>query len=163
MLALVLGLSGCAPYQWMPQRVMPQATQPVIPLGHKVDMNNSGLVLAKLNTQYSEWAGVPHRTGGMSKKGVDCSALVYITFKQRLGLELPRSAAAQARVGEAVAKDALRPGDLVFFRTQWINRHVGIYLGEGKFMHVSSKRGVMVSRLSDYYWVDRFSGGRRVR
>lgn len=151
---LVLAVGACAPYQGKAELA--------VPLGHRVDLNNQSAVQAKLNSQYRSWAGTPHRTGGMSKAGVDCSALVYMTYREALGYELPRTAALQSRLGISVAKSQLRPGDLVFFRTRVVAKHVGIYLGDGKFMHVSSKRGVMISGLDDYYWKDRFSDARRL-
>ena len=155
LIVVCLLASGCA-------SVQPAAR--IQPLGHKVDLNNAGIVKNNLYRQYKSWAGVPHKDGGMTKKGVDCSAFVYLTMREQLGVEIPRTSKLQAEVGTRVRKkSALRPGDLVLFRTQFVSRHVGIYMGDGKFLHVSSKKGVKVSGLEDYYWADRFSQGRRLQ
>ncbi len=135
----------------------------VIKTGAKANLAAEAQVAATLREQHRQCAGVPHKTGGMSPKGVDCSGLVYITYKEKFGIVLPRSSSLQKTVGVEVAKAQLRPGDLVFFRTQLINRHVGIYMGEGEFMHVSSKRGVMISRFTDHYWKGRYVTARRVQ
>ncbi len=135
----------------------------VIKTGAKANLAAEAQVAATLREHYRQWAGVPRKSGGMSPKGVDCSGLVYITYKEKFGIELPRSSALQKTVGVEVAKAELRPGDLVFFRTQLINRHVGLYMGKGEFMHVSSKRGVMISRFTDHYWKGRYVTARRVQ
>ncbi len=109
-------------------------------------------VKAALYDQFREWRGVRYRPGGLSKSGVDCSSFVYLTYWQRFGIELPRTTRYQSRFGRRVSQKRLRPGDLVFFKTGWFRRHVGIYLEGDRFMHVSSKKGVMQSNLDDPYW-----------
>lgn len=109
-------------------------------------------IKAALYAQYREWQGTPYRYGGTSKRGVDCSGFVYITFRQEFGKTLPRTTAAQSRLGYSVSRDALRAGDLVFFHTGSRTRHVGIYIEDGYFLHASSSNGVMLSSLSDPYW-----------
>ncbi|MEI6860228.1 MAG: NlpC/P60 family protein [Shewanella sp.] len=101
---------------------------------------------------HHEWKGTPYRYGGMSKRGVDCSALVYLAYKDILGRELPRTTAAQKNLGSQVDKVNLKTGDLVFFKTGWSTRHVGIYLGDSKFLHASTSQGVMISTLNNSYW-----------
>src|SRR5690606_32354299 len=98
------------------------------------------------------WKNVRYKPGGMSRDGVDCSGFVYLTYDSRLGLKLPRSTDAQSTLGTAIATHELMPGDLVFFRTGKAQRHVGIYLEDGKFLHASTEKGVMISRLDDPYW-----------
>lgn len=102
-------------------------------------------------SHYKEWRGTRYRLGGLSKAGIDCSGFVYLTFLDRLGLELPRSTHFQSQKGKDVARNQLQTGDLVFFRTGRYN-HVGIYLEDGKFMHSSTKSGVRISSLSNSYW-----------
>jgi cell wall-associated NlpC family hydrolase len=108
--------------------------------------------------------GVPYKGGGTSpERGFDCSGLVRYVYGLR-GIELPHSAAAMARTLAKVSPSRMRPGDLVFFRTT--NRtysHVGIYIGDGRFVHASSSRSgvVMVSDMSEWYWKKRFLGARR--
>jgi len=109
--------------------------------------------------------GVPYRRGGNSAEtGFDCSGFVRAMYDQTVGLVLPRRAAEQAAVTQPVANADMKPGDLVFFNTmRRAFSHVGIYVGEGKFIH-SPKPGaqVRVESLSGSYWQRRFQGARRV-
>lgn len=109
--------------------------------------------------------GVPYRYGGDDPaRGFDCSGLVRHVFRSALGMDLPRRAEEMGRIGEAVERDALAPGDLVFFNT--LGRpfsHVAIYIGEGRFVHAPAARGrVRVEALEQRYWQARFNGARRV-
>jgi len=106
--------------------------------------------------QLKEWRSVPYQFGGMSRKGLDCSAFVYLTFRDRLGIELPRDTRYQSRIGRVVEKSELQPGDLVFFQIDRHTRHVGIYLEDRKFMHVSFQKGVTLSSLDNAYWAKRY-------
>jgi cell wall-associated NlpC family hydrolase len=112
-----------------------------------------------------EFLGVPYRRGGSDAlHGFDCSGFVRTVYEQTLGLVLPRNASAQAAATEKVDKADLQPGDLVFFNTmRHAFSHVGIYLGEGKFIH-APKPGeqVRIESLSLAYWAKRFNGARRV-
>jgi cell wall-associated NlpC family hydrolase len=81
--------------------------------------------------------GAPYRYGAAGPKAFDCSGLVYWSFKQA-GVDLPRTSRAQSRVGKPVSRDNLRPGDLVFFYKPV--SHVGIYIGDGKIVHASTKK-----------------------
>jgi len=112
--------------------------------------------------QYREWKGTRYRSGGLSKKGVDCSGFVLLTYRDHFGITLPRSTKEQAREGDKVSKKSLRPGDLVFFKTGFTTRHVGIYVGQGTFLHVSSKQGVAMSSLDSSYWSKKYRLARRV-
>ena len=110
--------------------------------------------------------GSPYRLGGMSPEtGLDCSGFVGHVFRQALGIVLPRDSRAISQAARPLTQAELLPGDLVFFNT--LNRafsHVGIYLGDDRFVHAASSRSgaVMVSNLSDRYWRERFDGARRV-
>lgn len=109
--------------------------------------------------------GSPYRLGGTSPEtGLDCSGFVGLVFKQTLGVLLPRTSAAISEVAQTLAQNELQPGDLVFFNTlRHAFSHVGIYLGDNRFVHAANSRGgVMVSSLNDHYWHDRFDGARRV-
>jgi len=111
------------------------------------------------------YLGVPYRFGGASPRtGFDCSGLVNHVFRQAFGLSLPRSAREIARNGAAVARGELLPGDLVFFNTRgFLNSHVGIYLGDSKFVHAPNARGrVRIDDLDDTYYRTRFNGARRI-
>lgn len=111
--------------------------------------------------QYQEWRGTRYRSGGMSKNGVDCSGYVHLTFKERLGLDVPRSSTALVQTGDPIDKAELQTGDLVFFRTGR-TRHVGIYLDNGQFMHASSRKGVTISSMQKGYWASRWWTARRI-
>ena len=109
--------------------------------------------------------GVPYRRGGISvETGFDCSGFVRAMYQQTVGLVLPRRANEQAAATQKVDKKDLQPGDLVFFNTmRRAFSHVGIYMGEGKFIH-SPKPGadVRVEDMGMGYWQSRFDGVRRV-
>jgi len=115
-------------------------------------------------TQALAQLGIPYRWGGTTPRtGFDCSGLVKYVFQTALGIELPRVSRDQARRGQPVERQELTPGDLVFFsrRGQVIN-HVGIYLGDGRFVHAPrTGRDVTISNLSGY-WYQRFLRARRV-
>ena len=109
--------------------------------------------------------GVPYRRGGNSgETGFDCSGFVRAIYEQTVGLVLPRKADDQAAVTQVIERQELQPGDLVFFNTmRRAFSHVGIYVGEGKFIH-SPKPGqqVRVEDMGGSYWQRRFDGARRV-
>ena len=110
--------------------------------------------------------GISYRRGGNGPEsgGFDCSGLVKKVFGVSIGLDLPRTSAEIAKVGDKVSKDELVAGDLVFFNT--MNRafsHVGIYLGNNRFLHSPSAGGaVRVENMDITYWRKRFNGGRRL-
>ncbi len=109
--------------------------------------------------------GVDYRFGGNTPdSGLDCSGLIRYVFQQATGLSLPRSAREQARVGESVSKDQLQPGDLVFFNTRRFQfSHVGLYIGDNRFIHAPSSGGaVQVVSLDNAYWQKAFNGARRI-
>ncbi|WP_371929804.1 C40 family peptidase [Uliginosibacterium sp. 31-16] len=110
--------------------------------------------------------GVRYRFGGNGPDagGFDCSGLVRKVFGDALGLNLPRTAAEMARLGDKVGTQDLKPGDLVFFNTmRRAFSHVGIYLGDNKFLHAPAKgSAVRVEAMDQSYWLKRFNGGRRL-
>lgn len=110
--------------------------------------------------------GTAYKYGGRSAdSGFDCSGFVAHVFRQAAGLALPHNARAISQNGAQVSKTELKPGDLVFFNTlRRAFSHVGIYLGDNRFIHASSSSSgdVMVSDLSEKYWSKRFNGARRL-
>lgn len=111
------------------------------------------------------YLGKPYSYGQSSLQGgFDCSGFVLSLFQRTLGHTLPRTAAEQARATQAIAKKELRPGDLVFFNTMRRQfSHVGIYIGEGRFIH-SPRAGsrIRVESMEKAYWQSRFNGARRI-
>lgn len=113
-----------------------------------------------------EFLGVPYRRGGTSAEtGFDCSGFVKAMYEQTIGKILPRRAEQQAAATQTIARDELQPGDLVFFNTmRRAFSHVGIYIGDGKFIHAPKPGAqVRVESMSISYWARRFDGARRVK
>jgi hypothetical protein len=108
--------------------------------------------------------GAPYRLGGVSRDGIDCAGLVRVAY-QTLGFTLPHTAGEQFEEGVEVSLGEMQPGDLVFFRDTYKQgiSHVGIYIGDGKFIHAAStKRGVVMTSLSANYYLSRFAGAKRL-
>ena len=167
-LALALGLlSGCASLgdrdatpgesASEPRALASDRTSDAVPLDLRADdvlMQAMGLI------------GTPYRFGGTTpQRGFDCSGFTSYVFRESLGLELPRTANDQfAAAGRPVDKAALSAGDLVFFR-QGRGRidHVGIYVGEGRFIHSPSRGGrVRIDALAAPHWTRSFQGAKRI-
>jgi len=109
--------------------------------------------------------GIPYKWGGTTPEtGFDCSAFVQFVFRQATGLVLPRSSFDQIHQGKSVMLDELQPGDLVFFNTMRARfSHVGIYVGENRFIHAPSRgKTVEIVNLNDSYWQKRYNGARRL-
>jgi cell wall-associated NlpC family hydrolase len=109
--------------------------------------------------------GVRYRWGGNTPdSGLDCSGFVRYVFQDTLGMTLPRRAEEMSRVGEEVTVSDLKPGDLVFFNTMRRSfSHVGIYIGDNKFVHSPSTGStIRVDDMEDGYWEKRFQGARRI-
>lgn len=118
---------------------------------------------ASLDATVARYEGTPYRYGGTTSRGFDCSGFLQVLFAEAYGLSLPRTTRSQARAGREVERRDLQRGDLVFFRIDSKGtRHAGVYLGEDRFAHASSSRGVMISELSMSYWQQRFWTARRV-
>ena len=123
-------------------------------------LSGTRLIAEKLTRGAMRFLGTPYVFGGTSVYGFDCSGFVQHVFAM-FGIHVPRTADAQYYAGYSVHGHVSR-GDLVFFQTYAPGvSHVGIYLGDGKFVHASS-HGVMVSSLSDSYWRVRYLGAKRL-
>ena len=135
-LLLLAGLSGCA---------STPSESTALPVVHRPVLD---IAISEL--------GAPYRYGGSTPRGFDCSGLVYYAY-YKAGIRVPRSTTAQYRHARPIALMNLQPGDLVFFRTAHRSvSHVGIYAGEGRFIHAPSRgRVVSYDSLNDPYWKKR--------
>jgi cell wall-associated NlpC family hydrolase len=128
--------------------------------------NAFGGKASELVMQAMGFLGVPYKKGGTSEeKGFDCSGFVRYMYEKSVGLVLPRRAEEQAKVTEEISRSELKPGDLVFFNTlKRTFSHVGIYVGDGKFIHAPRPgKAVRVDDMREAYWQQRFNGARRVQ
>ncbi len=132
----------------------------IVRAGDKLGDKAGELVLSAMN-----FLGVPYKRGGQNDQGFDCSGFTRHIFESKVGLVLPHRAEQQARDLnlQSVKRDELQPGDLVFFNTmKRAFSHVGIYMGEGKFIHSPRTGGqVRVEDMQTPYWTQRFNGARR--
>jgi cell wall-associated NlpC family hydrolase len=139
--------------------LLPQSAAPLV---QNMRERASDLVLSAM-----DFLGVPYRRGGSSAEtGFDCSGFTRHVFERTLGLVLPHRADEQAQSSglQKVERDELKPGDLVFFNTlRRTFSHVGIYVGDGKFIHAPrTGQSVRVEDMREAYWTRRFTGARRV-
>ena len=148
-----------------PQPASPQPAPAVSPLTVPEPPGTIASLLAKAKT----YLGTVYRYGGMSPKGFDCSGFVSYVFSS-VGVDLDRSSGSQARQGEPIDLAHIQPGDLLFFSTRGMRKgisHVGIYLGEGQFIHASSwggrgKNCVKFGELASKYFAERLVSARRM-
>ncbi len=122
---------------------------------------------AAIIREAERWIGTPYRYGwSQRRKGTDCSGMVMVIYQEKAGVRLPRNSAGQQQFCQPLQRSELQPGDLVFFSPSTRRRrvsHVGIYIGNDRFIHASASRGVMVSELSQRYFDTHFHSAGRVR
>ena len=137
-----------------------ELAQAALRLDMDIDMDDNH----RLYIESAHWIGVPYRSGGTTRRGVDCSGFVVVTMRDRFDLQLPRETKQQASIGTQIDKDELLPGDLVFFKTGSGQNglHVGIYDTNNQFIHASTSKGVMRSSLDNVYWQKNFWQARRI-
>ena len=156
---LNLILAGCASQSLRPPEAETEPAAATAPVVNATDRASSVAMQALAHL------GTPYRAGGLSPRtGFDCSGLVAYVYRQGAGLALPRNTFDLRRLGEPVERAALRAGDLVFYNTQRREySHVGIYLGEDRFIHAPASGGeVRVEDLRAGYWMRRYDGARRI-
>lgn len=130
---------------------------------HTISPNNTQDPFKKIIIEKSkEWLGTPYRYGGRDHSGIDCSAFVQNVFKET-GIELPRTAQHQFEFSTMISRSKAEIGDLVFFRKTKKITHVGIYMGDDKFIHSSTSNGVIFSSLNDTWYSDHFHSIGRIK
>ena len=127
-----------------------------------VEQSYSNEIQNALLAHYSSWAGTRHKLGGTGVNGVDCSSFIQTLFQDKFQLQLPRSSREQMTMGDRVDIAELQSGDLLFFRTGPTRRHVGVYVGNNQFLHVSTRAGVEIAKLFSPYWQRHFITARRI-
>jgi len=125
-------------------------------------LNLRPAVTEDLREYFSSWQGTRYRYGGLSRKGVDCSGFTLLTYRELFGKNLPRTVKGQVKKGTKISKSSLQAGDLVFFKTGLLQKHVGIYLEDDLFIHASRSKGVMISNMKDIYWQARYWQAQRL-
>ena len=164
----------------MPRKALVQAiaaltiTSAVLPVSTAVradELERPGLLqrytvnIQDLVIKGLEFVGVPYRRGGNTvESGLDCSGFTRLVFLDSNGIDLPRTAAEQSQMGTRVSMEELKPGDLVFFNTmRRANSHVGIYLGNDQFVHAPKPGAeIRVENMHQAYWVNKYTGARRL-
>jgi len=112
--------------------------------------------------EFNVWKGTPYRMGGNTMRGIDCSGFVKHIYNKLFSLDVPRSSREFMSTGQRIDKDELKPGDLIVFSPRSYPRHVGIYIGNNKFIHASRNRGVSMADLDQRYWKRAFRMARRL-
>jgi len=129
---------------------------------HASKEKKSNWIASALSKEYKRWHGTPYKYGGSTRKGIDCSSLMQIIYRDAFGLKIPRTTTNQAKIGYRVDKRSSREGDLVFFKTGYRTKHSGVIIKKDKFIHSSTKHGVIVSSLNNPYWKSKYWQTRRV-
>ncbi len=119
----------------------------------------------KLVSEAKKWLGTKYKYGGHSRKGTDCSGFVMEVYLKVCDVKLPRSSKDQQAFCKKIKKSQLKVGDLVFFATGKKGKvsHVGIYIGNDEFIHASTSKGVVISKLSQNYYVRTYHSSGRIK
>ena len=161
-LILALFIASCAPLRPLaPKSASPYRVPPNVPSA-RVDYSAESITgIEAWDNVLKPWLGTPYMSGGASKSGTDCSGFVSSVYLEKEGMYIPRTTVDEYKMGKIVSKGDWVIGDLVFFGEKSKVNHVGIYVGNGNFIHASTSRGVMISPLSDAYWEPKYIGARR--
>lgn len=160
LIVLVVSLSSCR--SKAPRLDYKALAHASILLGVDIDMKDNH----QLYIEAAKWIGVPYKGAGDTKRGTDCSGLTCQIYREVYHKRLERSTDKQKKETTKVSRRNLQEGDLVFFSSRNSGRkvaHVGIYLKNGKFIHASTSRGVIVSHLDEPYYSKHWISGGRVR
>lgn len=113
----------------------------------------------KLVEEAMTWLGTPYRYGGQDYSGTDCSGLTMKVYHKALGIKIPRNSAEQQRFCKSINRKSLNAGDLLFFctgRDKTRVSHVGLYIGDGRFIHSSASKGVIISHIDERYYATKY-------
>jgi murein DD-endopeptidase / murein LD-carboxypeptidase len=169
-LLLLLLIVGCTP---MPRFTNPPGNAPLekpreteeqpkplekpVPTLSRIDINKMDHIIAG-------YMATPYERGGSGVLGLDCSGFVYVVYRDYDGTRLPLTVQTLYRLDDRVDQDDLSYGDLVFFRTDGRKvTHVGIYIGQSKFVHASESRGVVIDDMSSDTFASEYAGARRIK
>lgn len=155
LLVTALALSGCS----TPPKQRTAVTKQSLLFPKSAKQNK---LHRQLSRHYEYWKRTPYKLGGTSRRGIDCSGFVQVTYREVFDKTIPRSTELQGKAGHSVSRKNLKLGDLVFFRTGRRQRHVGIFIGNNQFMHASTSRGVMLSKLNSPYWKKHYWKAKRI-
>jgi cell wall-associated NlpC family hydrolase len=150
---------------WAQEEQKQESASALNSLGNLSSLSSFTDRAANLAIEAMSLIGIHYRRGGTTpENGLDCSGLVRYVFRTNRGADLPRTSAEMSKLGEHVDQKDLQPGDLVFFHTlRHAFSHVGIYLGDNKFIHAPSAGGkVRIESMDLSYWKNRFNGARRI-
>ncbi len=161
LIAIVILIFGCPAKPRQVYRPQPVIQKKKTALPAPVNYSSSR-IRAKIMNEFSHWKGTPHKMGGYSKRGIDCSGFTHYIYAKLFYLNVPRSTKKFLTAGVKIKKSRLQPGDLVMFRPHSYPRHIGIYVGNNKFIHASTSKGVMMSDLDNPYWKKHYKMSRRI-
>ncbi|MFQ5677731.1 MAG: C40 family peptidase [bacterium] len=164
---LLFGLTRCVGLRPNPKYNEPSSSEKRAPdsdngNGHAISRGSN--FESKLADAIESYLGVPYKFGGATRSGMDCSGFVSIVYTEAVGMTLPHRARSMFKMGRPVERNRLQMGDLVFFENieNYGVSHVGIFVGDGRFAHASTSRGVVISDLSQDYYRERYVGAKRV-
>ena len=154
----LLWSGGCVSY---PRYRTGSAEMPAQATNRKVDFSTADHV--RMGLIIESYLGKPYAGKSEYDPGIDCSLFTKEVYRRYNKTDLPRKSGDQASTGRSIARNLLRYGDLVFFKTVGSRiSHVGIYVGYDRFAHASTSNGVIISSLKEKYWAQRYAGARRV-
>jgi cell wall-associated NlpC family hydrolase len=162
-LVLIIAACGGAPYLTVDDQAAPQVLDYEALLAAPVQPVSD--VRQRLAKTAQSYLGAPLKRGGASpEEGFDCTGYVFYVYQEAAGITLPRKSHDQVQMGAAISPINLQPGDLIYFKVEGIRSlHVGLYLGEGRFIHAPSTNGtVEIDSLGTEHWRLRFLGARRI-
>ncbi len=155
---LFIALVGCTSY---PRYRTSGAERPKEVIRADISLTTDDYI--RLGLILQDYLGKPYRGRSIFVQGVDCSLFAREVFKQFDDIELPRTVREQYKMGREIPYGHLAFGDLVFFKTERNKvSHVGVYVGDDRFIHASSSGGVIISGMSEKFWAQRYAGARRI-